>query len=100
MEMRNSSYIAYINTIKKYIIELIKDKPIITSPKIKSEPVKKKRGRRKKLDMLDELDLNLEVQKNEKSILAFIKKQFNRSSFKSIFNNSFRVAMRTPMRII
>lgn len=87
MEMRNSSYTTYINTIKKYIIELIKDEPVANSQKIKSEPVKKKRGRRKKLDMLDELDLNLEVQKNEKSILTFIKKQYGKEFLSNIINS-------------
>ena len=40
--------------------------------------IPKKRGRRKKLDMIDELDKTKEVEKNEKTIKSFMKKKYGK----------------------
>ena len=67
---KNLFYSAIMDKLCKYLIE--NKTVIITSPL----PVKpKKRGRRKKLDMLDELDMEAETTKHEKKIISFMKKQ-------------------------
>ncbi len=63
----------YYNTLKDYILKFMAE----DTPK---EEVKapKKRGRKRKLDMIDEMDKTEEITKNEKSIKAFIKKKYGK----------------------
>ena len=85
----------YYNSLKDYILQAMKMKieevEIIEKNsndgnelKIENNKTLKKRGRRKKLDMLDELDKEEEVSKNEKKILSYVKKIYGKSKFDEI----------------
>lgn len=91
IRMKNSSPNMYQNTIKKYIIqameeeieeiEFVKDNNAVTKEEninFEINSISKKRGRRKKLDMLNELDKFEEVTKNEKKIISFVKKIYGK----------------------
>lgn len=71
--MKQKSPTMYYNTLKDYILKFMTE----DTPK---EEVKapKKRGRKRKLDMIDEMDKAEEITKNEKSIKAFIKKKYGK----------------------
>lgn len=71
--MKQKSPTMYYNTLKDYILKFMTE----DTPK---EEVKapKKRGRKRKLDMIDEMDKTEEITKNEKSIKAFIKKKYGK----------------------
>lgn len=71
--MKQKSPTMYYNTLKDYILNLM------TEDTSKEEvKVPKKRGRKRKLDMIDEMDKTEEITKNEKSIKAFIKKKYGK----------------------
>ena len=71
--MKQKSPTMYYNTLKDYTLKFMTE----DTPK---EEVKapKKRGRKRKLDMIDEMDKTEEITKNEKSIKAFIKKKYGK----------------------
>ena len=71
--MKQKSPTMYYNTLKDYILKFMTE----DTPK---EEVKapKKRGRKRKLDMIDEMDKTEEISKNEKAIKAFIKKKYGK----------------------
>lgn len=92
--MKKNSPTMYYKTLEKYILETMKENlieeaeiiqkntPPIEAPIEKTLP--KKRGRRKKLDMIDELDKNEEVTKNEKKIISFVKKIYGKEKVSEI----------------
>ena len=97
--MKHNSPTMYFNTLKTYILEATEENLIEKAEIVEvKEPTKviqkeliekttstpKKRGRRKKLDMLDELDKNEEVSKNEKKIVAFVKKIYGKEKVSKI----------------
>ena len=71
--MKQKSPTMYYNTLKDYILKFMTE----DTPK---EEIKapKKRGRKRKLDMIGEMDKTEEITKNEKSIKAFIKKKYGK----------------------
>lgn len=100
--MKKNSPTMYYKTLEKYILETMKENlieeaeiiqkniPPIEAPiekplkKLEEKTLPKKRGRRKKLDMLDELDKNEEVPKNEKKIISFVKKIYGKEKISEI----------------
>lgn len=99
--MKHNSPTMYFNTLKIYILEameenLIEEAEIIEVKEpakvVQKEPVEKttstpkKRGRRKKLDMLNELNKNEEVTKNEKKIISFVKKIYGKEKANEILS--------------
>ena len=100
--MKKNSPTMYYKTLEKYILETMKENlieeaeiiqkniPPIEAPiekplkKLEEKTLPKKRGRRKKLDMLDELDKNEEVPKNEKKIISFVKKIYGKEKVSEI----------------
>lgn len=97
--MKHNSPTIYLNTLKTCILEAMEENLIEEAEIVEvKEPTKviqkeliekttstpKKRGRRKKLDMLDELDKNEEVSKNEKKIVAFVKKIYGKEKVSKI----------------
>lgn len=103
LEMKSINNIIYYKTISKYIEQIINDeysslKEKITTQeisildiqeKIKTEKkqIKKGKGRRKKLDMLDELDFEEEVIKCKRPMMTFLRKKFGKEKIKEWFNN-------------
>ena len=71
--MKQKSPTMYYNTLKDYILKFMTE----DTPK-EEVKVPKKRGRKRKLDMIDEMDKTEEITKNEKSIKAFIKKKYGK----------------------
>ena len=71
--MKQKSPTMYYNTLKDYILNLMTE----DTPK-EEVKVPKKRGRKRKLDMIDEMDKTEEISKNEKAIKAFIKKKYGK----------------------
>jgi len=71
--MKQKSPTMYYNTLKDYILKIMTE----DTPK-EEVKVSKKRGRKRKLDMIDEMDKTEEITKNEKSIKAFIKKKYGK----------------------
>lgn len=71
--MKQKSPTMYYNTLKDYILDFMAED-------IPKEEVKapKKRGRKRKLDMINEMDKTEEITKNEKAIKAFIKKKYGK----------------------
>ena len=102
--MKKNSPTMYYKTLEKYILETMKENlieeaeiiqkniPPIEAPiekplkKLEEKTLPKKRGRRKKLDMLDELDKNEEVPKNEKKIISFVKKIYGKEKANEILS--------------
>jgi len=102
--MKKNSPTMYYKTLEKYILETMKENlieeaeiiqkntPSIEAPiekpvkKLEEKTLPKKRGRRKKLDMLDELDKNEEVTKNEKKIISFVKKIYGKEKANEILS--------------
>ena len=81
--MKQKSPTMYYNTLKDYILKfMIED----TSKKEKVD-IPKRRGRRKKLDMIDELDKVEEITKNERTIKAFMKKKYGKEKASELFNS-------------
>lgn len=71
--MKQKSPTMYYNTLKDYILKFMTE----DTPK-EEVKVPKKRGRKRKLDMIDEMDKTEEITKNEKTIKAFIKKKYGK----------------------
>lgn len=71
--MKQKSPTMYYNTLKDYILNFMTE----DAPK-EEVKVPKKRGRKRKLDMIDEMDKAEEITKNEKAIKAFIKKKYGK----------------------
>ncbi len=71
--MKQKSPTMYYNTLKDYILKFMTED---TSKEEVKTP--RKRGRKRKLDMIDEMDKTEEITKNEKSIKAFIKKKYGK----------------------
>ena len=89
--MKKNSPTMYYKTLEKYILEtmkenLIEEAEIIEEPVEKTTSTPKKRGRRKKLDMLNELNKNEEVTKNEKKIISFVKKIYGKEKANEILS--------------
>lgn len=72
MNMKQNSPTIYYNTLKDYILNAMNEY------KKEDIPAPKKRGRRKKLDMIDEMDKTEEITKNERAIKAFMKKKYGK----------------------
>lgn len=89
LKMKKSSPTIFYNSLKNTIIEVIKKNIDVEQPeKPKKEITVKKRGRRKKLDMIDELDKTKEVEKNEKTIKSFMKKKYGKEKMMKMINSS------------
>lgn len=91
-KMKASSPTMFYNSLKEHIIYAMKN--INTEKKEKNNNyeseklIPKKRGRRKKLDMIDELDKTKEVEKNEKTIKSFMKKKYGKEKMMKMINSS------------
>ena len=89
-KMKSSSPTMYYNSLKEHIISAIKNTNLLENKEeetiASSKP--KKRGRRKKLDMIDELDKTKEVEKNEKTIKSFMKKKYGKEKMLEIIKSS------------
>ena len=89
LKMKKSSPTIFYNSLKNTIIEVMKKNIDVEQPeKPKKEITVKKRGRRKKLDMVDELDKTKEVEKNEKTIKSFMKKKYGKEKMMEMINSS------------
>ncbi len=89
LKMKKSSPTMYYNSLKNTIIEIMKKNIFAEQNKEpKKEVPIKKRGRRKKLDMIDELDKTKEVEKNEKTIKSFMKKKYGKEKMLEMINSS------------
>lgn len=89
LKMKKSSPTMYYNSLKNTIIEIMKKNIFAEQNKeLKKEVPIKKRGRRKKLDMIDELDKTKEVEKNEKTIKSFMKKKYGKEKMLEMINSS------------
>ena len=90
--MKASSPTMFYNSLKEQIIYAMKN--INTEKKEGNNNyeieklIPKKRGRRKKLDMIDELDKTKEVEKNEKTIKSFMKKKYGKEKMIEMINSS------------
>ena len=91
LNMKKSSPTMYFNTLKSSIIEVMKlnivEKKEEKTKKIKEEVTPKRRGRRKKLDMIDELDKTKEVEKNERIIKSFMNKKYGKEKMLKMINS-------------
>lgn len=95
-DMKKKSPTMFYNSLKNIIVELMtantttktntKKTELAEHEEVKNIP--KKRGRRKKLDMINELDKTKEVEKNEKTIKAFMKKKYGKEKMLEMINNS------------
>lgn len=95
-DMKKKSPTMFYNSLKNIILELItattttktntKKAKLAEREEVKNTP--KKRGRRKKLDMIDELDKAKEVEKNEKTIKSFMKKKYGKEKMLEMINSS------------
>lgn len=81
--MKQKSPTMYYNTLKDYILNLMTED---TSKEEVKAP--KKRGRKRKLDMIDEMDKTEEIAKNEKAIKAFIKKKYGKEKMIEMLKNA------------
>ena len=81
--MKQKSPTMYYNTLKDYILNLMTED---TSKEEVKAP--KKRGRKRKLDMIDEIDKTEEIAKNEKAIKAFIKKKYGKEKMIEMLKNA------------
>ena len=99
--MKNDNYSIYCKTLSKYIFSvidseynflnknttnsLIEIKPIIEEKK-SEKIVKKRKGRPKKLDMLDKLNFEEEVVKVKKQMITYLRKKLGKENIKELFN--------------
>lgn len=81
--IKQKSPTIYYNTLKNYIIDIMSK-----NIQKKDNIFPKKRGRRKKLDMIDEMDKSKEITKNEKAIKSFIKKKYGKEKMIKILENT------------
>lgn len=80
---KNLFYSAIMDKLCKYLIE-----NKIISITFDSTPEKKKRGRRKKIDMIEELDMKVETTKHEKKIISFMKKTLTKEEISELLQKN------------
>lgn len=81
--MKQKSPTMYYNTLKDYILNFMTE----DTPK-EEVKIPKKRGRKRKLDMIDEMDKTEEITKNEKSIKTFIKKKYGKEKMAEMLKDT------------
>lgn len=96
IEMKSSNQFVYYKTIARYIKKImerenisLKNNSIESNILENSSPkkfIKKGRGRRKKLDMLDELNFEEEVIKVRKQMMTYLRKKLGKENIKELFN--------------
>lgn len=90
-KMKSNSPTMFYNSLKEHIISAMENINIDKKEENNNKTdisIPKKRGRRKKLDMIDELDKTKEIEKNEKTIKSFMKKKYGKEKMLEMINSS------------
>ena len=87
-DMKKNAPSVYYKTLKKYITEVMKSLSSNSETVEEKTSAPKKRGRRKKLDMIEELDKKAEITKNEKAIKTFMKKKYGNEKMLEMLQNT------------